>query len=554
LISNASPDDHSSNRTKTGGCHLFLEIASNFASIPKTRTAVKVCVRKISGLLNVKTTTISLQLQVRAFAILVALACCAADTGFAAEPLQPVRVSDNGHYFVKADGAPFFWQADTAWGIFNHAAPADVDAYLDDRKARGFNVIQGVIALWDYNRHTNCDGELPFLNGDLGRINEAYYKNVDSILDKAEAHGMYMAVLPYWHKNAGDRLGTNGIPEEMQAYCKFLAKRYARRNIFWILGGDSTADGEAGEKIQHVTDLEARGLIEGAREAGVNKIMISYHPTGQQSSSFWFHDSPWLDFNSIQSGHVINTTGFQLVGADYARIPVKPALDMEPGYENITDGLVGYPDARRLQAVDVRRTEYLDVFAGAAGLTYGQGEVYGFNVGGKVFTRWGTAMSWKEALKLPASGQMQYIRHLIESRPMLERIPDQSLITGGVSTRAVRRVEAMRGADGSYAFVYLPAGKTNVTINTGKLSGAKLVAWWFNPRTGKAKRSGSFAQTDTREFTPPSGGAGNDWVLVLDDAAKKYPPPGLVAGEIRRTAAFQIRGSGRQIPVNEQAR
>ena len=84
-----------------------------------------------------------------------------------------------------------------------------------------------------------------------------------------------MAILPYWHKNAGDRLATNGIPEKMQAYCKFLAQRYARRNIFWILGGDSTATGEAGEKIQRITDLEAQGLIEGAKAAGIDKIMIS---------------------------------------------------------------------------------------------------------------------------------------------------------------------------------------------------------------------------------------------------------------------------------------
>jgi hypothetical protein len=470
--------------------------------------------------------TIPLQLQVRALIILVALACCVAATGCATKPLQPVRVSDNGHYFVKADGTPFLWQADTAWGIFNHAKPADVDAYLADRKAKGFNVIQGVIALWDYTRHTNCDGQLPFVNRDLGQINEAYYTNVDSILNKVEAHGMYMAVLPYWHKNAGDRLGTNGIPEKMQAYCMFLAQRYARRNLFWILGGDSTADGEAGEKIQHITDLEAQGLIEGAKAAGVDKIMISYHPTGEQSSSFWFHERPWLDFNSIQSGHFINTINFQLVGDDYAKIPVKPTLDMEPGYENITDRLSGAPGARRLQAVDVRRSAYLDVFAGAAGLTYGQGEVYGFAPGGTVTTRWGTAMSWKEALKLPASGQVQFIRRLVASRPMLERMPDQSLIAGDVSERAVERVEAMRGADGSYAFVYLPSGKTNVTINTGKLSGEKLVAWWYDPRTGKAKMSGDFAKADTREFTTPSGGTDDDWVLVLDDAAKKYPVPG----------------------------
>jgi hypothetical protein len=443
----------------------------------------------------------------------------------AAEPLQAIRVSDNGRYFVKADGTPFFWQADTAWGIVNHATPADVDAYLDDRKAKGFNVIQGVIALWDYNRRRNPDGELPFVNGDLGQINEAYFKNVDSILDKVEAHGMYMAVLPYWHKNAGDRLATNGIPEKMQAYCKFLAQRYAKHNIFWILGGDSTAEGEAGEKIQHITDLEAQGLIEGAKAAGVDKIMISYHPTGRQSSSFWFHDRAWLDFNSIQSGHFINTTDFQLIGNDYTKTPVKPTLDMEPGYENITDGLVGTPGARRIQDVDVRRSAYLDVFAGAAGLTYGQGEVYGFAIGGTVTTRWGTAMSWKEALQLPASGQVQYIRRLVESRPMLERVPDQSLIVGNVSTRAVERIEAMRAADGSYAFVYLPSGKTNVTINTDKLSGEKLVAWWYDPRTGGAKQFDTFDKTATHEFNTSSD-ASNDWVLVLDDAAKNYSAPG----------------------------
>lgn len=444
----------------------------------------------------------------------------------AAEPLPPIHVSPDGHYFVKADGTPFFWQADTAWGIFNHATPAEVEAYLDDRQAKGFNVIQGVIALWDYRQKRNPDGELPFVDGDLGQINEAYFKNVDAILDQVAAHGMYMAVLPFWHKNAGDRLATNGNPEKLAAYCQFLARRYARQNFFWILGGDSTANGEAGEKIQQVTDLEAQGLIAGARAAGVDKIMISYHPTGRQSSSFWFHDRSWLDFNAIQSGHFINTTDFQLIGDDYAKTPVKPTLDMEPGYENITDGLVGTPGARRIQAVDVRRSEYLDVFAGAAGLTYGQGEVYGFAPGGKVTTRWGTTMSWREALKLPASGQMQYIRYLLASRPMLERMPDQSLIVGNVSARAVGRIEALRGADGSYAFVYLPSGQTNLTLRTGRLAGSQLTAWWYDPRTGMARPFASFAKMEAQTFTTPDGDPASDWVLVLDDAARKYPAPG----------------------------
>jgi hypothetical protein len=476
---------------------------------------------------NVKMKIIAPQIQVCVLLILAGLTGCATNTGHPVKPLQPVRVSDNGHYFVKADGTPFFWLGDTAWSIFNHPKPGDVDVYLDDRAAKGFTVIQGVVALWDYTRHTNADGEPPFINGDLGQINEAFYKNVDSILDKVEARGMYMAILPYWHKNAGERLATNGTPEKMQAYCKFLAQRYARRNIFWILGGDSTADGEAGEKIQHITDLEAEGLIEGAKAAGVNKIMISYHPTGRQSSSFWFHDSPWLDFNSIQSGHFIRTTNFRLVADDFAATPAKPTLDMEPGYENITDGLVrGNTNAARITATDVRRSAYLAVFAGAAGHTYGCGEVYEFwspDSRGPL-PGWGAGLPWRESLKLPGSSQVQYVRHLIESRPMLDRIPDQSLVVEAYLP-VLDRIEATRAANGSYAFIYTASGRP-FKLQTGKLSGKKLVAWWYDPRTGKAKRSGSFAKTGTREFTPPSSGIGNDWVLVLDDAAKKFPPPG----------------------------
>jgi hypothetical protein len=483
---------------------------------------------KIRSQYNMKMKTITPQFSVCVLLILAGLTGCATNIGHTVKPVQPVRVSDNGHYFVKADGTPFFWLGDTAWSIFNHPKPADVDVYLDDRAAKGFTVIQGVIALWDYNNRRNPDGQLPFLNGDLGQINEAFYTNVDSILDKVEAHDMYMAILPYWHKNAGDRLATEGTPEKMQAYCKFLAQRYAKRNVFWILGGDSTAAGEAGVKIQHITDLEAQGLIEGAKAAGVNKIMISYHPTGRQSSSFWFQNSPWLDFNAIQSGHYIRTTNFRIVAEDFAKTPAKPTLDMEPGYENITDGLIrNNTNATRIAATDVRRSAYLAVFAGAAGHTYGCGELYEFwsPESNGPLPGWAAGLPWRESLKLPGSSQVQFLRYLVESRPMLDRVPEQSLIVEN-DLPVLDRVEAMRAADGSYAFVYTAAGKP-FQMRTGKLSGAKLVAWWYDPRTGKAKQFDTFLKTDTREFTPPSSGIGNDWVLVLDDAAKKFPPPGV---------------------------
>jgi hypothetical protein len=63
-------------------------------------------------------------------------------------------------------------------------------------------------------------------------------------------------------------------------------------------------------------------------------------------------------------------------------------------------------------------------------------------------------------------------------------------------------------------------------LQLGKLTGSKLTAWWYSPRDGTAKPIGAIDKADSQQFTPPSNGEDNDWVLVLDDAAKNYPPPG----------------------------
>ena len=60
----------------------------------------------------------------------------------------------------------------------------------------------------------------------------------------------------------------------------------------------------------------------------------------------------------------------------------------------------------------------------------------------------------------------------------------------------------------------------------GRISGAAVKASWYNPRTGTSEAAGTFDNTGEREFVPPSEGFGSDWVLVLDDAARDFPPPG----------------------------
>lgn len=81
----------------------------------------------------------------------------------------------------------------------------------------------------------------------------------------------------------------------------------------------------------------------------------------------------------------------------------------------------------------------------------------------------------------------------------------------------------MRGE--GYALVYTPTGKPfQVRLDT--LPSREVQAWWFDPRTGRSQAVGRLACTGQRAFVPPEPGKHLDWVLVLDDAARNYPPPG----------------------------
>ncbi len=119
---------------------------------------------------------------------------------------------------------------------------------------------------------------------------------------------------------------------------------------------------------------------------------------------------------------------------------------------------------------------------------------------------------------------MQHLRRLIESRPFLTRVPDQSIVTSDPGWGATR-VQATRGCDGSYAFVYVTDGHP-IAVDTTAISGEQVDAWWFDPRTGVARPIGTFTSSGERTFTPPSSGPGNDWVVVLDDAARDFGTPG----------------------------
>lgn len=441
-------------------------------------------------------------------------------TGAVIETAQPARkrgtpvsnllsLSPDRRSLINSKGKPFLYMADTAWHLFDKTTRAEADLYLETRAAQGFTVIQ--VEVNARFSSGNKSGDHPFLNNDPARPNAEYFDYVDYVVNKANSLGLYVALVPLdskWSQN-----GTFNT-DNVYGYGRFLGSRYAKSKIIWVLGGDVAGDKGAGVSMWREM---AYGLARGAANRDQSKLTITFHPIYGRSASEWFQNEDWLDFDSFQSGHGLNPSNYDTIAKNYAKNPARPQMDIEAGYEDIPVGL--QKEAKRLTAYDVRKAAYWSLFAGSFGVTYGNNNVWQFVTNAS--SRNLATGSWKNSLATAGATSMQALRRLMLSRPLLGRVPDQSLIVGS-SLGGGDHIQATRGGDGSYAYVYIASGKP-VTVNLNKLAGTQIDARWYNPRKGKSAYIGRFAKSGNRTFTAPT--SGYDWVLILDDASKGYGKP-----------------------------
>jgi hypothetical protein len=261
--------------------------------------------------------------------------------------------------------------------------------------------------------------------------------------------------------------------------------------------------------------------------------LMTYHPRGRTCSSTWFNNAEWLDFNMYQSGHrrygqrkgdgdysiAENTEedNWRYVEKAHTMTPLKPVVDGEPSYEDIPQGLHDFNEVK-WNANDVRRYAYWSVFAGAFGHTYGHNSIMQFYRPG-IPSAYGAKRAWYDCMEDAGFVQMKYIKKLMLAFPFLERVPDQSIISGANGERYDRLI-ATRGND--YLLVYNFTGRT-MQIDLSKISGAKKKCWWFNPKNGEVQYIGEFDGNKKVDFAlDVAYNAGNDRVLIAVDSAKDY--------------------------------
>ncbi len=435
----------------------------------------------------------------------------------------PLRVSDNHRYLVQANGKPFFYLGDTAWELFHRLNRDETERYLSKRAEQGFTVIQAVaLAELDGLNTPNANGDKPLLDNDPTKPNEAYFRHVDFVIDKAAELGLVIGLLPTW----GDKLFKNTWgagpeifnPTNARTYGQWIGNRYRNRpNIIWILGGDRQP--RDGSDDLAVWRAMAAGIEQGV--GGSEKALMSYHaqplPTDAGGSGKWFQNDDWFDFSMHQTGHCRDVAVYDKIIVSYNRRPTKPTLDAEPIYED-HPVCFNAKDLGISNAYDVRRSAYLDLMAGALGHTYGCHPVWQMAAPGRAPVN-GPHYNWMDALDLPGANQMKHVRRLFTARQMLDRVPDQTILLDGDKEPAAR-VQAIRGTD--HAFVYTTAGRP-FTVQFGRISGKSLTAGWFNPRTGDWKKLESIANAGQHRFVPPTSEYGQDWILTLDDSSRNYP-------------------------------
>lgn len=434
-----------------------------------------------------------------------------------------LKVSDDGRYLMHENGTPFFWLGQTGWLLPEKLNRGEASYFLAGCRKAGYNVVQvqtvnDVPAVNVYGQYSHPDGY------DFGNVEKkgvyGYWDHMDYIVKKAEQNGIYVAMVCIW-----GGLVKNGLMSvsEAEAYGKFLGERYKDApNIIWVMGGDIRGD---------INTEEWNALARSIKSMDGNHLM-SFHPFGRTSSTYWFHEAEWLDFNMFQSGHrrydqvrgdgddtaeaAVAEDNWRYVESGLAKKPAKPILDAEPSYEEIPQGLHD-PSEPWWKAADVRRYAYWSVFAGSCGHTYGHNSVMQMKKDGDE-GNYGAEKTWVEGMKDPGFGQMHYLKELILAFPYFERVPDQSVVSGENGSR-YDRVAATRGRD--YLLVYNYTNRP-MEINLEKISGTKKNVWWFDVTDGTLEYAGEF-ESGVRAFHYDGAyGAGNDRVLIAVDAEKDY--------------------------------
>jgi uncharacterized protein DUF4038/collagenase-like protein with putative collagen-binding domain len=441
----------------------------------------------------------------------------------------PLRSAPGGRHLEDQRGTPFLVKGETAWLALVNLDAREQEAYLADRGARGFNLIEVMLVNHDYTSPpnpvppANRAGEQPFLRpGDFSTPNDAYFDRAAAFVRRAGEHGMAVLLAPLYLGFDG---GREGWWQELSAeantrqvcfsYGKYLGSRFRQsENLLWVAGGDFAPP--AG------SEAEARALevLRGIRAAGAAQPWTGHwnfdHQGGISTDEALFASA--MDINGIYQ----DAQPWRFAARAYAVTPPRPSFLLESAYER---------EHPRSRLQPFRKAWWWSMLSGAAGVfwsnyflwmceaargtypaAYGDGD--------------GTVSSWSAELDSPGTDEVLHLHAFFEAIAWERLVPSgipsggPELLTSGKGSRD-GRIAAAATAEGDLLVAYVPPDGTGQRAFSLDLSRMRRPARarWFDPASGAfSPAEPPLPAGGSAELrTPGANGSGvNDWVLLVE--------------------------------------
>ncbi|MBS0366387.1 MAG: DUF4038 domain-containing protein [Proteobacteria bacterium] len=420
----------------------------------------------------------------------------------------PLRVEAGKRYLIDCSGKPFLMQGDAAWSLVAQLDITGVRAYLDDRKAKGFNTIlvNLIEATYADRAPATIAGVQPFNTPrDFSTPNDAYFNYAATVIGEAQSRGILVLLAPAYLGCCNDgwltAMQASGSAK-LSGYGKYLAGKFGSyKNILWVEGGDYTATGS------NLALVDA--LATGIDSVLGSSTLQTYH--AQRGTAGLAAVNPatysWFNVNTIYTGvsygDIVSDGGAEYTAA------TMPFFLVENNYENPAGG-PATPGLSRWQAWQAD-------LSGTTGQVMGNSPIWFFCA---KYYAYAGCPNWQSFLGSDGAKSMPILQNFMTARSWTSLQPDFShaFLTSDSNTSVYPAVAAV-AQDGSYAVAYTPgSGTLTFTLDPNRFTHNSYAVSWYDPTDGnsvaiKTLTPGSGPQSFA---TPrPNDGGANDWALIF---------------------------------------
>ncbi len=218
---------------------------------------------------------------------------------------------------MYGDGTPFLWLGDTAWAVPEKASAEEWEAYIGDRVAKRFSLIQvGPASEWA--GPTDRQGQKAFTDKTCAVWNPAYWQSFEKKVQRANESGLVVLMV--------------GLMEPVHRYPESShACRFARNVVARLFGNFVIFSPSFDSNYMPMANEVGRA----AREATAIHLLTQHPgtPWNEPTPTFSlkYYDEPYMDIAAVQTGHNAGASGLVRASCDRMEPAVIPASTAQAG-------------------------------------------------------------------------------------------------------------------------------------------------------------------------------------------------------------------------------